>query len=221
MTIRHISDETRFFLQHQNGRFRVWRHRDEHTLAACIRCNHTGPLPGLMSHTPGLALHTTVAGKSPSSPEDEQGESRDSSPVRRTGIPAMDRLERLDASNPTVLPTPHATGSSITNEVTLKIDLHSDSITKSICTQKQVSVAEELDKVIKEGYALMQPIRFETLLSKIQKEMSLCKMKEDLVKLPGKNSFLFNDDKAYQCRVGTSIFFGRIICNNSKKLFDR
>ncbi|GFW74668.1 hypothetical protein TNCV_962431 [Trichonephila clavipes] len=32
------------------------------------------------SHTPGLALHTTVAGKCPSSPEDEQekqGESRD------------------------------------------------------------------------------------------------------------------------------------------------
>ncbi|GFW50609.1 hypothetical protein TNCV_2889111 [Trichonephila clavipes] len=30
-------------------------------------------------HTPGLALHTTVAGKCPSSPEDEQkqGESRD------------------------------------------------------------------------------------------------------------------------------------------------
>lgn len=85
----------------------------------------------------------------------------------------VDLLERLDASNPTALLTAHATGSSISNEVNLEIDSEFDSITESICTQKPLSVAEELDKVIKEGYAPMQPIRFETLSSKIQKEMSL------------------------------------------------
>ncbi|GFV55678.1 hypothetical protein TNCV_754781, partial [Trichonephila clavipes] len=39
--------------------------------------------------------------------------------------------------------------------------------------QTPLSVAEELDKVIKEGYTPMQPIRFKTMSSKIQKEMSL------------------------------------------------
>ncbi|GFT86432.1 hypothetical protein TNCV_3259331 [Trichonephila clavipes] len=77
-------------------------------------------------------------------------------------------LERLVASNPTAVLQAHATGSSISNEVTLEIDSHSDSITESICTQKPLSVAEEPDKVIKEGYAPMQAIRFETLSSKIQ-----------------------------------------------------
>jgi hypothetical protein len=85
----------------------------------------------------------------------------------------VDLLERLDASNHTALLTADATGSSILNKVTLEIDSDSDSITESICTQELLSVAEELDKVIKEGYAPMQPIRFETLSSKIQKEMSL------------------------------------------------
>ncbi|GFW61471.1 uncharacterized protein TNCV_347191 [Trichonephila clavipes] len=44
----------------------------------------------LLSHTPGLALHSTVAGKCPSSPEDEQekqGESRDM--YRKTLLPAQ------------------------------------------------------------------------------------------------------------------------------------
>ena len=36
--------------------------------------------------------------------------------------------------------------------------------------QKPLSVAEELDKAIKDGYAKMQPVQFETLASKIQKE---------------------------------------------------
>ncbi|GFV46943.1 hypothetical protein TNCV_3033401 [Trichonephila clavipes] len=65
----------------------------------------------------------------------------------------MELLERLDVPNPTALLTPHATVSIISNKVTLEIDSHSDSITESICTQKPSSVAEELDKVIKEGYA--------------------------------------------------------------------
>ncbi|GFV61148.1 hypothetical protein TNCV_2100231 [Trichonephila clavipes] len=86
----------------------------------------------------------------------------------------LDVLKRLDASNPTALRTTHATGSSVSNESHLKTD--SDSKTESIGAQKPLSVADELEKVIKEVYAPMQSIRFETLSSKIQKEMSLLKM---------------------------------------------
>ncbi|GFV93895.1 hypothetical protein TNCV_1811501 [Trichonephila clavipes] len=64
----------------------------------------------------------------------------------------VDLVERLDAPNSTALLKAHVTRSSISNEVTLKIDSYSDSITESICTQKPLSVAEELDKVIEEGY---------------------------------------------------------------------
>ncbi|GFU96776.1 hypothetical protein TNCV_2193531 [Trichonephila clavipes] len=84
-----------------------------------------------------------------------------------------DLLERLEASNATALPTAPATGSFISNEVTLEMDSLFDSITKSLCTQKSFSVAVELDKVIKEKYAPMKPIKFETLSSKIGKEMCL------------------------------------------------
>ena len=51
----------------------------------------------------------------------------------------MELLERLNASNPTALLTAHATGSSISNEITLEIDSDPDSITEteSICTQNQ------------------------------------------------------------------------------------
>ncbi|GFW38180.1 hypothetical protein TNCV_3839081 [Trichonephila clavipes] len=75
----------------------------------------------------------------------------------------VDLLERLDASNLTAKLTAHAAGSSISNEVTLEFDSHSDSKTESIYTQNPLSVAEELDKVIKEGYAPMQFIRVETM----------------------------------------------------------
>ncbi|GFS79835.1 hypothetical protein TNCV_750211 [Trichonephila clavipes] len=108
-----------------------------------------------------------------------------------------DLLERLDASNPTALLTAYATRSSIFNEVTLEIDLHFDSIVETMCTQQSSSVTEELDKVIKDKYAPMQPIKFETLSSKIQKEMSLFEngwRHGDYI--PGKNIYLFNDDKA-------------------------
>ncbi|GFV15912.1 hypothetical protein TNCV_988951 [Trichonephila clavipes] len=80
--------------------------------------------------------------------------------------------KKLDASNLTALLTAHETGSSISNEVAFDIDSHFDTITESICTQKPLSVAEELDKIIKAVYA-MPLIRFETLSSKIQKKMSL------------------------------------------------
>ncbi|GFV71726.1 hypothetical protein TNCV_3535141 [Trichonephila clavipes] len=41
-----FSDESRFCLQHQGDRIRVWRHRCERTLGECIPHHHTGPLPG-------------------------------------------------------------------------------------------------------------------------------------------------------------------------------
>ncbi|GFT28118.1 hypothetical protein TNCV_645011 [Trichonephila clavipes] len=50
----------------------------------------------------------------------------------------VDQLERLDASNLTALLTARATGSSVSNEVTLEIDSHSE----SICTQNPLSIAE-------------------------------------------------------------------------------
>ena len=52
---------------------------------------------------------------------------------------------------------------SFRNEVSMEIDSKSD------YTQRPLSVAEELDNAIKDGYAPMQPVRFETLASKIQK----------------------------------------------------
>ncbi|GFU21735.1 uncharacterized protein TNCV_3123341 [Trichonephila clavipes] len=53
--------------------FRTWREQ-------MFDCGRRRILTQPSSHTPGLALHTTVAGKYPSSPEDKQekqGESRD------------------------------------------------------------------------------------------------------------------------------------------------
>ncbi|GFW46953.1 transposable element Tcb1 transposase [Trichonephila clavipes] len=35
-------------LQHQDGHIRAWWHRDERTLAVCIRHRHTDPSPGVM-----------------------------------------------------------------------------------------------------------------------------------------------------------------------------
>ena len=43
-----FSDESRFCVQHHDGRIRVWRHRGERTWPACIRYRHTGPAPGVM-----------------------------------------------------------------------------------------------------------------------------------------------------------------------------
>ncbi|GFS66456.1 hypothetical protein TNCV_3856951 [Trichonephila clavipes] len=48
MTRRHFLDEFRLFLQHQDSRIRVWRHRGECTLTAYIRLRHTGQLPRVM-----------------------------------------------------------------------------------------------------------------------------------------------------------------------------
>ncbi|GFX71690.1 transposable element Tcb1 transposase [Trichonephila clavipes] len=42
------ADESRFCLQHHDGRIRVWRHRGECILTACIRLRNTGPSPDVM-----------------------------------------------------------------------------------------------------------------------------------------------------------------------------
>lgn len=43
-----FTDESRFCLQHHDGRIRVWRHRGERLLNSCIMHRHTGPAPGIM-----------------------------------------------------------------------------------------------------------------------------------------------------------------------------
>ncbi|GFY14289.1 uncharacterized protein TNCV_3614771 [Trichonephila clavipes] len=54
-------DESRLCLQHQDCRIRVWWHRDERTLAACIRHRRTGPSPigVLLDALLGLFCHVT------------------------------------------------------------------------------------------------------------------------------------------------------------------
>ncbi|GFW15964.1 transposable element Tcb2 transposase [Trichonephila clavipes] len=43
-----FTDESRIFLQHHDGRIRVWRHRGERMLNSCVMHHHTGPAPGIM-----------------------------------------------------------------------------------------------------------------------------------------------------------------------------
>lgn len=43
-----FTDESRFCLQHHDGRIRVWRHRGERLLNCCVMHRHTGPAPGIM-----------------------------------------------------------------------------------------------------------------------------------------------------------------------------
>ncbi|GFU97478.1 transposable element Tcb1 transposase [Trichonephila clavipes] len=40
--------ESRIFLQHHDGRIRVWRHRGERMLNSCVMHHHTGTSPGIM-----------------------------------------------------------------------------------------------------------------------------------------------------------------------------
>lgn len=80
-------------------------------------------------------------------------------------------LQRLDASNHTATLAANSDQSFFPDIVTVGIE--SNSSPKSDLMEVSLSVAEELDMIIKEGYAPMQPIRFETLTSKVQKEMSL------------------------------------------------
>ncbi|UYV70154.1 hypothetical protein LAZ67_7002012, partial [Cordylochernes scorpioides] len=43
-----FTDESRFCLQHHDGRVRVWRHRGEKMLNSCVMHRHTGPTPGII-----------------------------------------------------------------------------------------------------------------------------------------------------------------------------
>ncbi|KFM64646.1 Transposable element Tcb2 transposase, partial [Stegodyphus mimosarum] len=43
-----FTDESRFCLQHHNGRIRVWRHRGERMLNSCVMHRHTDLAPGIM-----------------------------------------------------------------------------------------------------------------------------------------------------------------------------
>ncbi|UYV80884.1 hypothetical protein LAZ67_19002094 [Cordylochernes scorpioides] len=43
-----FTDESRFCLQHHDGRIRVWRHRGERMLNSCVMHRHTGLSPGIM-----------------------------------------------------------------------------------------------------------------------------------------------------------------------------
>ncbi|KFM64929.1 Transposable element Tcb1 transposase, partial [Stegodyphus mimosarum] len=43
-----FTDESRFCLQHHDGRIRIWRHRGERMLNSCIMHSHSGPAPGIM-----------------------------------------------------------------------------------------------------------------------------------------------------------------------------
>ncbi|UYV60256.1 hypothetical protein LAZ67_1000569 [Cordylochernes scorpioides] len=43
-----FTDESRFCLQHHDGRIRVWRHRGERMVNSCVMHRHTGPAPGIM-----------------------------------------------------------------------------------------------------------------------------------------------------------------------------
>ncbi|UYV61960.1 hypothetical protein LAZ67_1007174 [Cordylochernes scorpioides] len=43
-----FTDESRFCLQHHDGRICVWKHRGERMLISCVMHRHTGPAPGIM-----------------------------------------------------------------------------------------------------------------------------------------------------------------------------
>ncbi|GFT76274.1 transposable element Tc3 transposase [Trichonephila clavipes] len=43
-----FTDESRIFLQHRDGRIRVWRHRGEKRLNSCVMHHHSGHAPGII-----------------------------------------------------------------------------------------------------------------------------------------------------------------------------
>ncbi|UYV68197.1 hypothetical protein LAZ67_5003357 [Cordylochernes scorpioides] len=43
-----FTEESRFCLQHHDGRIRFWRNREERMLNSCVMHRHTGPTPGIM-----------------------------------------------------------------------------------------------------------------------------------------------------------------------------
>ena len=107
-------------------------------------------------------------------------------------------LVRQGASKPTALLASNGSENSFWNEFSIKIDSQSDYI------QRSLSLAEELDKDIKDEYAQMQTVRFETLSSKIQKEMTLYEN-------GGRRGDYLERTYSYlmtvKCLVWTSLFF--------------
>ncbi|UYV67816.1 hypothetical protein LAZ67_5002125 [Cordylochernes scorpioides] len=52
-----FTDESRFCLQHHDGRIRVWRHHGERMLNSCVMHRHTGSAPGIMVWD-GIGYHS-------------------------------------------------------------------------------------------------------------------------------------------------------------------
>ena len=76
----------------------------------------------------------------------------------------IELLKRLNASNPALV---RASVESDTLDLTKEPEMVPEFVSNPL------SIEEELDCVIKEGQSPMQPVRYETLLSKILKEMTL------------------------------------------------
>ncbi|GFU49189.1 transposable element Tcb1 transposase [Trichonephila clavipes] len=52
-----FTDDSRIFLQHHDGRIRVWRHRGERMLNSCVMHRRTGLAPGIMVRG-GIGYHS-------------------------------------------------------------------------------------------------------------------------------------------------------------------
>ncbi|UYV77051.1 hypothetical protein LAZ67_14003030 [Cordylochernes scorpioides] len=79
-----FTDESRFCLQHQDGRFRVWRHCGERMLNSCVMHRHTGLAPGIMvwgsigyhSRTPLVRIAGTLDSQRYISEDDKKAKER-------------------------------------------------------------------------------------------------------------------------------------------------
>ncbi|GFW62920.1 transposable element Tcb1 transposase [Trichonephila clavipes] len=54
-----FTDESRFCLQHHDGRIRVWRHHGERLLNCCVMHRRNGPAPSIMVWG-GIGLSETI-----------------------------------------------------------------------------------------------------------------------------------------------------------------
>ena len=76
----------------------------------------------------------------------------------------VELLERLNTSNPALV---RVSVESDTSDLTKELEMVPESVSNPL------SIEEELDRVVKEGQPPKQPVRYETLLPKLQKEMTL------------------------------------------------
>ena len=72
-------------------------------------------------------------------------------------------------------------------------------VPESICYP--LSFEDELNCVIEEGQSPIQPVRYETLLSKVQKEMTLFENGGIRNNYLERAMFIYNDSKTNKCRV--------------------